>query len=75
MLVLTRRVGEEIVIGDNIQVTILKMESNQVRIGITAPRSITVDRAEVSARRRSEAAQARRLERALKGVVPTVALS
>lgn len=73
MLVLTRRIGEEIVIGDNIQITILKMESNQVRIGITAPRSITVDRAEVSLRRRQEAVQARRLQRALQGVVQTAA--
>ncbi len=51
MLVLTRRIGEEIVIGGNIRVTVVAVEGNKVRLGITAPRDIAVDRQEVHARR------------------------
>jgi carbon storage regulator len=52
MLCLTRRCGEEIVIGDNIHVTVLSVKRGQVRLGISAPRSVTVDRQEVHERRR-----------------------
>jgi len=51
MLVLTRRIGEEIVIAGAIRVVILSTRKDRVRIGIKAPRSVTVDRAEVHARR------------------------
>ena len=51
MLVLTRRIGEEIVIADNIRVTVLAIEGQKVRLGITAAPSISVDREEVHARR------------------------
>jgi carbon storage regulator len=51
MLVLTRRHGEEIVIAGNIHVTVLSVQGDRVRLGITAPRSITVDRQEVHERR------------------------
>lgn len=47
MLVLTRRVGESILIGDEIVVTVLELNRDQVRIGIRAPRSVTVHREEV----------------------------
>lgn len=47
MLVLTRRVGEKLIIGDNITVTMLGVKSNQVRIGIDAPRDVRVDREEI----------------------------
>jgi carbon storage regulator len=47
MLVLSRRVGESIVIGDNVTVTILEVRSDVIRIGIEAPRSIAVNRAEL----------------------------
>lgn len=47
MLVLSRRVGERLMIGDDIVVTILEVRSDGVRIGIEAPRSIAVNRAEV----------------------------
>jgi carbon storage regulator len=47
MLVLARRVGENILIGDDIVVTVLEMGRDQVRIGIRAPRSISVHREEV----------------------------
>ena len=51
MLVLSRRTGEEIVIGDGIRITVVSMKGNQVRIGVTAPRSVAVDRQEVAERR------------------------
>jgi carbon storage regulator len=47
MLVLTRRVGEEIIIGDNIRVTITAVKGDKVRVGITAPPEVRVDREEV----------------------------
>jgi carbon storage regulator len=51
MLVLTRKVGENIIIGDNIRVTIVSIDGGKVRIGIDAPRDVTVDRQEVHERR------------------------
>ena len=47
MLVLTRKIGEEIVIADNIRISIVDVGSGRVKIGIVAPRSVTIDRAEV----------------------------
>ncbi len=47
MLILTRKPGETIVIGDNIKVTILSVASKQIRIGIDAPKDITVHREEI----------------------------
>ena len=47
MLVLTRKSGEKIVIGDNIVVTVLDVAGTQVRIGIEAPREIAVHRSEI----------------------------
>ncbi len=47
MLVLTRRIGESIVIGDNIKMTILNVKGNQVRIGIEAPKDISIHREEI----------------------------
>lgn len=47
MLVLTRRIGESIRIGDDIVVTVLELTRDQVRIGISAPRSVSVHREEV----------------------------
>jgi carbon storage regulator len=51
MLVLTRRSGESIVIGGNIQVTVLSVKGDRVRLGIVAPQSVSVDRQEVYDRR------------------------
>ena len=47
MLVLSRRVGESVVIGDDITVTILEIRSDGIRVGIDAPRSVAVHRAEL----------------------------
>jgi carbon storage regulator CsrA len=47
MLILTRRVGETLMIGDDITVTVLEVKGSQTRIGIAAPRSIAVHREEV----------------------------
>ncbi|MEK6806410.1 MAG: carbon storage regulator CsrA [Pseudomonadota bacterium] len=50
MLILTRRVGETIVIGDQIVVSVLGLKGNQVRIGIKAPKDVAVHREEVAGR-------------------------
>ena len=47
MLILTRRVGESLMVGDNITVTVLGVKGNQVRIGVNAPRDVTVHREEI----------------------------
>ena len=51
MLVLTRRIGEEIVIAGNIRVTVVAVQGNKVRLGVAAPEGVTVDREEVHRRR------------------------
>ena len=54
MLVLTRRVGETIVIGDKIRVTVLAIKGGQARIGIIAPPEVVVDREEIAQRKDAE---------------------
>lgn len=56
MLILTRRLGETLCIGDDVTVTVLGVKGNQVRVGINAPRSVTVDREEIAERKRTESA-------------------
>ena len=51
MLVLSRKLGEKIVIGDNIVVTVVKIDRNQIRIGIEAPHEVPVYREEISPNR------------------------
>jgi carbon storage regulator len=51
MLVLSRHCGEQIVIGDEVIVTVVAIEGNKIRLGIEAPKSIPVDRKEVHDRR------------------------
>jgi carbon storage regulator len=47
MLILTRRVGETLVIGDDVTVTVLGVKGNQVRIGVNAPKNVSVHREEI----------------------------
>lgn len=47
MLILTRRVGETLMIGDSVSVTVLGVKGNQVRIGINAPKDVAVHREEI----------------------------
>jgi carbon storage regulator len=51
MLVLSRRPGEEIIINGNLRVTVVSVKGDRVRLGIEAPASVPVDRAEIHARR------------------------
>lgn len=53
MLVLTRQVGEEIIIDNSIRVIVVAVQHGKVRLGIEAPRSVPVDRAEIHVRRSS----------------------
>lgn len=46
MLVLSRKINEDIIIGDNIRLTVVTINGNRVRIGIAAPKDVRVDRAE-----------------------------
>ena len=54
MLILTRRVGEKILIGDNVSIAVLGVRGNQVRIGIEAPSEVSVHREEIYERIRNE---------------------
>lgn len=58
MLILTRRVGEKLTIGDQTTVTVLGVRGNQVRLGITAPQDVEVHRQEVFERIQQEEASA-----------------
>lgn len=54
MLILTRRVGESLMIGDDVNVTVLGIKGNQVRIGVSAPKDVAVHREEIYQRIQQE---------------------
>lgn len=54
MLILTRRVGETLMIGDEVTVTVLGVKGNQVRIGVNAPKDVSVHREEIYMQIQSE---------------------
>jgi carbon storage regulator len=57
LLILTRKVGEALMIGEEVTVTVMEVKGNQVRIGIKAPRDVEVHREEIYERVQAEKAQ------------------
>ena len=72
MLILTRRVGETVMIGDSVTVTILGVKGNQVRVGVNAPKEIAVHREEIYERikREEQAAGGTAVRRPISGANP-----
>lgn len=62
MLILTRRVGETLMIGDEVTVTVLGVKGNQVRIGVNAPKHVAVHREEIYERIKREKSNERKAE-------------
>jgi carbon storage regulator len=56
VLILTRRIGETVMIGDEVTVTVLRVKGNQVRLGVNAPKSVSVQREEIFHRIKGEGA-------------------
>ena len=54
MLVLTRKIGEQIIVADNIRISVIEVGPGRVKIGIEAPKSISVDRAEIYEKKQAD---------------------
>ena len=54
MLILTRRIGETLIIGDDVNITVLSVKGNQVRLGVNAPKDVSVHREEIYLRIQQE---------------------
>jgi carbon storage regulator len=74
MLILTRRVGETVMIGDDVTITVLGVKGNQVRVGINAPKHVAVHREEIYERIKREQQDGRSAEGS-NGTEPTSAKS
>jgi carbon storage regulator len=75
MLILSRTIGEVVHIGDDIEVTVVAVNGHQVRIGITAPREVVVDRVEIANRKQHERATALVAETPATAIAPEATAS
>jgi carbon storage regulator len=69
MLILTRRVGESVMIGEDVTITVLRVKGNQVRLGVNAPRTVSVQREEIYERIKTEGPESASAEAELKGAI------
>jgi carbon storage regulator CsrA len=70
VLILTRRIGETVMIGDDVTVTVLRVKGNQVRLGVNAPKSVSVQREEIFHRIKHEVAQTAQSEHRTEETTP-----
>ncbi len=54
MLILTRKLGESVIVGDNIKITVVKIDKQQIKLGIDASKNVIVDKEEIAKKRREE---------------------
>ncbi|HVN70666.1 MAG TPA: carbon storage regulator CsrA [Desulfomonilia bacterium] len=74
MLILTRKVGESVAIGDDIQVSVVEIKGNQVKLGIQAPRDVTVHREEIYLKIQEENKRAAQVSKDVLGSVEDLIL-
>jgi len=74
LLILTRKVGESVAIGDDIQVSVVEIKGNQVKLGIQAPRDVTVHREEIYLKIQEENKRAAQVSKDVLGSVEDLIL-